>query len=51
MSEDAVMGDSEARADPRRPRRGGSNEPRGPEYKPFTAKFDEIVPAEELCEP
>jgi cobaltochelatase CobT len=51
MSEDAEMGDSEAPADPRRPRRGGSNEPRGPDYKPFISKFDETVPAEELCEP
>ena len=51
MSDDAEMGDAEAPADPRRPRRGGANEPRGPSYKPFTSKFDEIVPAEELCEP
>ena len=38
-----------------RPSRGGRaigrNEPRGPDYRPFTAKFDEIVGAEELCEP
>src|SRR5262245_36784663 len=51
MSDDAEMGDEEAPADPRRPRRGGANEPRGPDYKPFTAKFDEIVNADELCEP
>src|SRR5690348_13537416 len=51
MSDDAEMGDSEAPADPRRPRRGGANEPRGPDYKPFVSKFDEQVPAEELCEP
>jgi cobaltochelatase CobT len=28
-----------------------SNERRGPEYKAFTNKFDEIVNAEDLCEP
>jgi cobaltochelatase CobT len=51
MSDDAEMGDSEAPAEPRRPRRHGANEPRGPDYRPFTAKFDEIVEADELCEP
>ena len=37
------------------PSRGGRasrrNEPRGPDYRPFVAKFDEIVGAEDLCEP
>ncbi len=28
-----------------------SNEKRGPDYKAFTTKFDEIVHAEDLCEP
>jgi cobaltochelatase CobT len=51
MSDDAEMGDSEAPAEPRRPRRHGANEPRGPEYRPFIGKFDEIVAAEDLCEP
>src|ERR1700733_4679891 len=51
MSDDAEMGVSEAPAEPRRPRRHGQNEPRGPEYRPFTPKHDEMVPAEELCEP
>jgi cobaltochelatase CobT len=51
MSDDAEMGDSEAPADPRRQRRHGLNEPRGPEYRPFTAKFDEVISADELCEP
>jgi cobaltochelatase CobT len=50
MSDDAEMGDSEAPAEPRRPRRHGQNEPRGPDYRPFTAKFDEVVAAEDLCE-
>ena len=51
MSDDAKMGDAEAPAEPRRPRRHGANEPRGPDYRPFVAKFDEVVPADELCEP
>ncbi len=50
MSDDAEMGDSEAPAEPRHPRRHGQNEPRGPDYRPFTAKFDEVVAAEDLCE-
>jgi cobaltochelatase CobT len=51
MSDDAEMGDSEAPSDPRRPRKGGANEPRGPDYRPFVTKFDEVVAADELCEP
>jgi cobaltochelatase CobT len=51
MSDDAEMGDSEAPAEPRRPRRHGANEPRGPEYRPFIGKFDEVTAAEDLCEP
>ena len=50
MSDDAEMGDAEAPAEPHRPRRRGQNEPRGPDYKPFIAKFDEIVDAADLCE-
>src|SRR3984893_4153703 len=45
MSDDAEMGDSEAPAEARRPRRNSQNEPRGPDYRPFTAKFDEVVAA------
>jgi cobaltochelatase CobT len=51
MAEDAEMGDSETPAEPRRPRRQGQNEPRGPDYHPFVVKHDEVVPAEDLCEP
>ena len=50
MSDDAEMGDSEAPGEPRRPRRHGINEPRGPDYRPFIGKFDEVVAAEDLCE-
>ena len=42
---------------PRRPRRRrvrrhpASNEQRGPDYKAFTQKFDEVIHAEDLCDP
>jgi cobaltochelatase CobT len=45
------MGDAEAPAEPRARRRHGANEPRGPDYKPFVSKFDEVVDASDLCEP
>jgi cobaltochelatase CobT len=51
ISDQAEMGDSETPAEPRRPRRNLGNEPRGPDYRPFTTRFDEIVAADELCEP
>ena len=50
-ADDAEMGDAEAPAEPRRPRRHGRNEPRGPDYRPFTTRHDEATAAEELCEP
>jgi cobaltochelatase CobT len=50
MADDSEMGESETAAEPWRPRHH-PNEPRGPDYRPFTMRFDEIVPAEELCEP
>ena len=37
--------------EPWRPPPPARNEPRGPDYKPFTSKFDEIIQAEDLCEP
>jgi cobaltochelatase CobT len=51
MPDDAEMGEAETANEPWRPRRHGMNEPRGPDYRPFTAKFDEVVAAEDLCEP
>jgi len=50
MADDTEMGDSETPAEPWRPRHS-RNEPRGPDYRPFTGKFDEIIGAEELCDP
>jgi cobaltochelatase CobT len=51
MPDDAEMGEAETANEPWRPRRHGMNEPRGPDYRPFIARFDEVVAAEELCEP
>jgi cobaltochelatase CobT len=51
MPDDSELGDSESAAEPWRPRQHGKNEPRGPDYRPFTTKFDETVGAEELCDP
>jgi cobaltochelatase CobT len=51
MSEEAERGDAESAAEPWRPPHHGRNEFRGPDYRPFTTKFDETVSAEDLCEP
>ena len=51
MAEDSEMGDAETPGEPQRPRQFGANEPRGPDYRAFTAKFDETIAAEDLCEP
>ncbi len=51
MADETEMGDAETPGEPQRPRQFGANEPRGPDYRAFTAKFDEIVAAEDLCEP
>ena len=48
MADDAEMGDSETAAEPWRPR-NQRNEPRGPDYRPFTIKFDETVGAEDFA--
>ncbi|MBV9954962.1 MAG: cobaltochelatase subunit CobT [Pseudolabrys sp.] len=50
VGDDSDLGDSETPGEPQRPRHQ-SNEPRGPEYRAFTAKFDETVDAHDLCEP
>lgn len=51
MADDSEMGDSETPGEPQRPNPGRGNEPRGPDYRPFTGKFDETIAAEDLCEP
>jgi cobaltochelatase CobT len=50
MADDAELGDSETASEPWRPRPGGHNEYRGPDYTPFVTKFDEEIAAEDLCE-
>ena len=42
MADDAEMGESETAAEPWRPR-NRPNEPRGPDYRPFTMRFDETI--------
>jgi cobaltochelatase CobT len=49
--EDSEMGDDETPGDTTRPPMRGGNEPRGPEYHAFAPKFDEVVNAEDLCDP
>ncbi len=49
LMDDTEGEDGDEAAQPWRPR-GGQNEPRGPDYRPFTTRFDEIVPAEQLCD-
>jgi len=51
MSDDSDMGDAETPGEPQRPRHWGDNQPKGPDYRAFTAKFDETIAAEDLCEP
>jgi cobaltochelatase CobT len=51
MADDTDMGDAETPGEPQRPRHFGANEPRGPDYRAFTVKFDETISAEDLCEP
>jgi cobaltochelatase CobT len=49
--EDVNAGDSREAGEPWRPRRSLANEPRGPDYRAFSAKFDETIGAEDLCDP
>jgi cobaltochelatase CobT len=43
------LGDAEDASEPWRPKSQG-NERKGPDYKPFTPKFDEIIDAPDLCD-
>ncbi len=49
--EESDEGDADEASESKRPPQHGQFEPKGPEYKAFTNKFDETIPAEELCEP
>jgi cobaltochelatase CobT len=50
FADDTEGADAEDSAEGQRPPLGG-NEARGPEYKAFTTRFDEVIHAEDLCEP
>lgn len=49
--EDSNASDSTEPGEPWQPRNPLSNEPRGPDYRAFTHRFDETIGAEELCDP
>jgi cobaltochelatase CobT len=49
--EDFDSAESRDAAEPWRARDGGRNEPRGPAYRAYTTRFDEVVGAEDLCDP
>ncbi|MGE3247295.1 MAG: cobaltochelatase subunit CobT, partial [Beijerinckiaceae bacterium] len=51
MPEDAEMGDADEASESKRPPMHGIGDRHGPDYKSYTGKFDEIIQAEELCEP
>jgi cobaltochelatase CobT len=50
MPDEADDADSEEASEAWRPPSSQRNEPRGPDYKGFTAKFDEVIHAEDLCD-
>ena len=50
FADESDAGDAEEASDSKRPPHAG-HEHRGPDYKAFTQKYDEITPAEDLCEP
>jgi cobaltochelatase CobT len=50
LPDEADDADSEEASEAWRPPMSRGNEPRGPDYRAFTQKFDEIVQAEDLCD-
>ncbi|HKH34875.1 MAG TPA: cobaltochelatase subunit CobT [Beijerinckiaceae bacterium] len=50
LPDDADEADSEDASEAWRPPASRANEPRGPDYRAFTQKFDEIIQAEDLCD-
>ncbi len=49
--EDADEGEADEASQSKRPPGFDATAARGPDYKAFSHKFDETIPAEELCEP
>ncbi|WP_288586247.1 cobaltochelatase subunit CobT [uncultured Methylobacterium sp.] len=50
LPEDAEDADSEDASESWRPPGPRANEPRGPDYKVFSQKYDEVIHAEDLCD-
>ena len=51
IADEADYSDAEQAADARRAPAQGRNEPRGPDYRAYSRNNDEIIAAEELCDP
>ena len=49
--DDGDLADEDHPGEAIRPNTHSTNEPRGPEYHAFAPKFDEVVSAEDLCDP
>ncbi|WP_407519364.1 cobaltochelatase subunit CobT [Methylobacterium oryzisoli] len=50
LPDDAEDADSEEASESWRPPPQRVNEPKGPDYRVYTAKFDEVIHAEDLCD-
>ncbi|MFE1602401.1 cobaltochelatase subunit CobT [Methylobacterium sp. ID0610] len=50
LPDDADEADSEEASESWRPPNPRANEPRGPDYRVFSTKFDEVIHAEDLCD-
>ncbi|HEV2605374.1 MAG TPA: cobaltochelatase subunit CobT [Microvirga sp.] len=50
MPDESDEADSEEASESWRPPTNQRNEPRGPDYKAFSNKFDEVIHAEDLCD-
>jgi cobaltochelatase CobT len=51
LPDEAEEADSEEASEAWRPPSSGANERRAPDYHAYLTKFDEVTPAEELCDP
>jgi cobaltochelatase CobT len=51
LPDESDQADSEEAAESWRPPPSRANEPRGPDYRAFSQKFDEVIEADELCDP
>ena len=51
LPDDSDEADTEEPSEASRPPSSRANEMRGPEYRAFTTKFDEVIQAEDLCDP